>query len=80
VRKAAGIADVRLHDLRHTYASALASSGTSLRIVGGLLGHSQPGTTQRYAHLVDSALREATEKAASVITRTRPSAKVVHLK
>jgi integrase len=79
LRAAASILDVHLHDLRHTYASAVASSGTSLRIVGGLLGHSQPGTTQRYAHLVDSALREATEKAASVITRARSSAKTFRL-
>ena len=73
LRKAAGIPDVRLHDLRHTFASALASSGTSLRIIGGLLNHAQPGTTQRYAHLVDSALRDATEKASALImgvTRT----------
>ncbi|HWW36741.1 MAG TPA: site-specific integrase [Xanthobacteraceae bacterium] len=71
IRKAAAIPDVRLHDLRHTYASALASAGTSLRIVGGLLGHAQPGTTQRYAHLVDSALREATEKASDLIVGPR---------
>jgi integrase len=66
--RAAGIADAHLHDLRHSYASTLASSGQSLPIIGALLGHTQPATTQRYAHLIDDALREATEKAGSVIT------------
>lgn len=58
----AGLAAVRLHDLRHTYASHLVSSGLSLAIVGRLLGHTQPQTTLRYAHLADDPLREATER------------------
>jgi integrase len=66
--RAAGIADARLHDLRHSYASALASGGQSLPIIGALLGHTVAQTTQRYAHLIDDALREATEKAGAVIT------------
>jgi integrase len=68
VCKAAGISGVRLHDLRHTYASILASSGLSLPIIGSLLGHSQPATTARYAHLLDDPLRAATERAGAVIT------------
>ena len=64
----AGISDVRLHDLRHTYASVLASSGISLPIVGALLGHTQPQTTARYAHLYDDPLREATERVGAVVT------------
>ena len=66
--RAAGIKGVRLHDLRHTYASVLASSGQSLPIIGALLGHTQPATTARYAHLIDDPLRAATETAGAVIT------------
>lgn len=59
--KAAGLSDVRAHDLRHTYASHLVSGGHSLPLVGRLLGHTQAATTQRYAHLADDPLRKATE-------------------
>ena len=48
------------HHFRHSYASSLVSRGVSLHIVGRLLGHTQPQTTARYAHLDDEALREAT--------------------
>jgi integrase len=64
----AGISGVRIHDLRHTYASILASSGLSLPIIGRLLGHTQAATTARYAHLMDDPLRAATERAGAVIT------------
>jgi integrase len=62
-------ATARIHDLRHTYASILASEGLSLPIIGALLGHTQPQTTARYAHLLDDPLRAATEKAGALITR-----------
>ena len=57
----ANLNDYRIHDNRHTHASHLVSSGTSLPIVGRLLGHTNPSTTQRYAHLADDPLREAAE-------------------
>ena len=76
---AAGLVDehgektVRMHDLRHTYASVLASAGLSLPVIGALLGHSQPATTARYAHLMDDPLRQATERAGALVTGTQPA-------
>jgi len=64
----AGIKNTRLHDLRHTYASVLASAGLSLPIIGAMLGHTQANTTQRYAHLFDDPLRAAAERASAIIT------------
>jgi integrase len=55
--KAADITGARVHDLRHTYASVLASAGLSLPVIGALLGHSNPTTTARYSHLFDDPLR-----------------------
>jgi integrase len=57
MRATAEIPDVRIHDLRHTFASLLVSGGASLEMIGKLLGHTQSGTTQRYAHLIESPLR-----------------------
>lgn len=61
IAKRAGLERVRLHDLRHTYASFGAGSGLGLPIIGKLLGHTQASTTQRYAHLDNDPLRRATE-------------------
>jgi integrase len=67
VRKDAGLDDVRIHDLRHSFASAAASAGVPLQIVGGLLGHSSQQTTARYAHLWQDPLAQASEKIGMII-------------
>jgi len=61
IRAHAGLHDVRIHDLRHSHASIAASGGVSLTIIGKLLGHTQPQTTQRYAHVVPDAVRAAAD-------------------
>jgi integrase len=58
---------VRLHDLRHTFASFGAGSGFGLPVVGRLLGHSQAATSARYAHLDNDPLRRASEAIANKI-------------
>lgn len=68
VRKAAKCPDVRLHDLRHTFASVGVSEGLSLPMVGSLLGHSQPSVTNRYAHLDTDPRLQASEQISSVIS------------
>jgi integrase len=67
VCKQADIRDCRVHDLRHTYASILASAGLSLPVIGALLGHTQPNTTARYSHLFDDPLRDATQRVGSLL-------------
>ena len=64
-RKKAGLAEVRMHDLRHSFASFLVNAGRSLYEVQKILGHSQLTTTQRYAHLSQATLLDATNAAAS---------------
>ena len=59
-RRLAGLADVRLHDLRHSHASFLVNSGRTLYEVQHILGHTQVKTTQRYAHLSHETLLAAT--------------------
>lgn len=61
IRQEAGLEDVRLHDLRHTFASLGVQSGMSLPLIGKLLGHTSQQTTARYAHLSDDPLRAAAE-------------------
>ena len=59
IRRLAKLDDVRLHDLRHSFASIGAASGDSLLVIGTLLGHTRIGTTQRYAHLSNDPVRAA---------------------
>ena len=75
IQKDIGIEDVRIHDLRHTFASLLVSGGASLEMIGKLLGHSQMQTTQRYAHLMDSPLRAGVGAVASAF---KPRPRLVH--
>jgi integrase len=75
IQKDVGIEDVRIHDLRHTFASLLVSGGASLEMIGKLLGHSQMQTTQRYAHLMDSPLRAGVGAVASAF---KPKPRLVH--
>jgi integrase len=70
--KEAKLENIRIHDLRHTHASHLVSSGLSLSIVGKLLGHTQASTTQRYAHLADAPLRHAAELFGSKVGNKLP--------
>ena len=75
-----GLLDARPYDLRHTFASVGAGGGLSLQIIGKLLGHTQSRTTQRYAHLADDPLKEATAKIGSVIAGAGKGTDVVKLR
>jgi integrase len=74
VRARAGLKDVRIHDLRHTFASFAAASGMSLHMIGKLLGHSSTQTTRRYAHLAESTVKIAANDVSTVIAGHMPSA------
>ena len=65
VRARAGVKDVRIHDLRHTFASTAVASGQGLPIIGKLLGHTQVQTTARYAHLAADPVRSAANSVAT---------------
>ena len=67
LRKAAGLEDVRIHDLRHTYASMAVTNGIDLLTVGKILGHSNYQTTERYAHLADEAVRNASDRVSGMM-------------
>jgi integrase len=81
VRKRAGLPDVRIHDLRHSFASVGASGGDSLVVIGALLGHRDTGTTARYAHLSNDPLKAAADRIAGNIASAMEgkAAKVVAL-
>jgi integrase len=80
IRVHAGLLDLRVHDLRHSFASVLATEGTSLLVIGRILGHKVPATTARYAHLSDDPVRAAAELAGQRIAAAMmrgPMAEVV---
>lgn len=68
IRKKAGLPKVRIHDLRHTYASNAVMSGLNIVMVGKLLGHTQIQTTMRYAHLADSAVKDAARDVSNALS------------
>lgn len=85
IRVRAGLDNVRLHDLRHSFASFGAGAGLGLPVIGALLGHTQAATTQRYAHLAADPLRQANDLigsrlAAAMTGGTKASAEVVQIK
>ena len=72
---AAGITGFRAHDMRHAFASQLASSGASLPLIGQLLGHSSPAATHRYSHLFDDVQRSAVERVGAIVDNAGKDAK-----
>jgi integrase len=70
VRAAAGLPDVRIHDLRHTFASGGIAAGEGLPMIGKLLGHTQVQTTARYAHLASDPVKRAADKIAGAIAES----------
>jgi len=67
LKAAAGLPGVRIHDLRHTYASFGIAGGLSLPMIGAILGHRDVKTTQQYAHLADDPVRNAADRTAAAI-------------
>lgn len=67
IRVKPGLKDVRLHDLRHSFASVGAGAGIGLAVVGKLLGHRDPSTTARYAHIADDPAKAAVGRITAVI-------------
>jgi integrase len=83
VRVAANLEGMRMHDLRHSFASTLANRGAGLLVIGKLLGHKRVETTKRYSHLTDATLRAASEAAGRAIAgmaETAPAGRVVPMR
>ena len=66
---AAGLEGLRIHDLRHTFASTAGELGYSLPMIGALLGHQHPATTARYTHLVRDPVQEAAQAVGEALSR-----------
>ena len=62
-----GLEDMRIHDMRHSYASRAQATGESLQMIGRLLGHSEVETTARYAHLAEDSVKESAARVAESI-------------
>jgi len=69
IRRHAALPDVRLHDLRHSFASIAIADGISLVVIGKLLGHALAETTERYAHLADEAIADAAKRISGSLAR-----------
>ena len=67
IRERAGMPELRIHDLRHSFASVGLASGQTLPLIGKLLGHTQVSTTSRYAHLADDPVRAAADRISGVV-------------
>lgn len=84
ISQAAGLSGVRIHDLRHSFASVMIAGGASLPMIGALLGHRDVKTTQRYAHLSTDPMRSASDHAGSAIDArlkgNTPGADIVHIR
>ena len=79
----AGLKDVTIHTLRHSFAATAAELGFSELTIAGLLGHTVPGVTARYAHVPDSALVAAADRVSARIAAAlegKREAQVVHLR
>ncbi len=77
IRKKAELEGVRIHDLRHSFASMAVAGGLSLPVIGALLGHTQPATTHRYAHLAADPLKQAANLTGNRIAAAMAGAKKV---
>jgi integrase len=75
IRAAAELGDMRIHDLRHSFASDALMSGVPLAVVGKVLGHTRPQTTARYAHISDEVVADALERATARIVGARAKKK-----
>ena len=80
IRAEAGLPDVRIHDLRHSFASIAVSGGMSLPMIGKLLGHTQPVTTARYAHLATDQVRAASNLIGTEISAAMKKRRRVRLR
>ena len=82
IRTAAKLPDIRIHDHRHNFGNVVSNSGHSLRMVGALLGHTQPETSMRYAHVSDDPRLDVADTVAAQIAATMEgkSGKVISLK